>query len=73
MDVWALGMLVLKMCLCSPLIHIRDPVKVLQYIDTNGPPRLTKKKYIFLFWPFVSCIKFLFVFFKKNEKDILIK
>jgi len=44
-DVWALGMLVLKMCLCSPLIHIRDPVKVLQYIDTNGPPRLTKKKY----------------------------
>ena len=43
-DVWALGMLVLKMCRSSPLLNM-EPKLVLDKLRREGAPRLTKRKF----------------------------
>jgi serine/threonine-protein kinase 24/25/MST4 len=53
-DVWALGMLVLKMCRSSPLLNM-EPRAVLDKLQRFGAPRLTKRKYSPQMKNFIEC------------------
>jgi predicted Ser/Thr protein kinase len=53
-DVWALGMLVIKMCRASPLLNM-EPRAVLDKLQRFGAPRLEKRKYSAVMKNFIEC------------------